>query len=280
LELVQSVSFIAILILVTLRTLALRRFANSVNPDTTSLVIGLGTALVCGAFLPFAIQSGVVSSLSLDCVGIAAGIAKGMLLTLLLVAQQQLIGRSLSAITYVFPIAVGAIAIVEAVVFGTSISRSGFYAIGLLFTAGIGFTIFGHLGAMSWSDKGRFALMVIMVVGFAVCDKIGIPRSGWYLYLLYTGLGNFASSIILFRRFPMIDIWPWFCIAITWVIPELFFNFAIADILPVSYGYLAISLRVPVLMILAVLFYREGHMSTQLAFGVISLMGTIPLFFR
>jgi hypothetical protein len=67
-------------------------------------------------------------------------------------------------------------------------------------------------------------------------------------------------------------------VALIWIGPELFFNFSLAEILPVSYGYLAIALRVPIMLTPAVLFYREGKMSDQLIFGLISLLGTIMLF--
>lgn len=212
--------------------------------------------------------------------GLGAGIVKGMLLTALLVAQQQLIGRSLSATIYVFPLALGAIAILDLIVFGGIISISGAFAILLLFLSGAGFTIFGHLGAMSFDDKKRYSFMVSAVVGFACCDKIGIPASGWYMYLLYTGLGNLLSSTILLRHRVRLSISNWLIVAICWTTTELCFSFALSGILPVSYGYLAISLRVPLMMLIATFVFKEGGTVGQMTFGVLALVGSIPLIFK
>lgn len=277
----QTSVFLAILVLVTVRTLIFRRVAVSTAPAATALGVGSGTVLVCLIFLPFAWRANVADLGMLhNLAGIGAGLVKGALLTALLVAQQQLIGRSLSATTYVFPVALGAIAVLDVIMFGSTISVRGMFAISVLFLSGVGFMIFGHLGAMSFGDKKRFSFMIAAVVGFACCDKIGIPASGWYIYLLYTGLGNFLSAAVLMRHRVHVGVSTWLIIALCWAIPELFFSFALSDILPVSYGYLAISLRVPLLMLVASFVFKEGQAAGQLAFGVLSLVGTIPLLFK
>lgn len=276
---IQAGLFFLILILVTTRTLIFKSVANYLSPNSTAWAIGSGTFVSTVLLLPIAHGSGVTSlAESLAWQGIASGVLKGMILTALLVAQQKLITKSLSATTYVFPVAIGLIGIMDAIIFKSPISLGGLLSMALLATAGIAFSLFGHLKTMDTSGKLMFIIMVISVVGFSVCDRIGIPASGWYLYLMYTGLGNMVSAALLFRKFPTIKWLPWLCVALSWSLPELIFNYAISSSLPVSYGYLAICLRVPILMMVALLVFKEGRPTSQIIFGVFSMAASIPAF--
>lgn len=113
---------------------------------------------------------------------------------MLLVVQQQIIGRSVSATAYIFPIAIGAIVFLEYWLFGSQISGQGILSVLVLFIGGICFVIFGYLSFMPRIDKFRFYFMILAVIGFAGCDKVGIPASGWYVYLLYVGIDNWVSA--------------------------------------------------------------------------------------
>lgn len=277
---IQSFAFLAILLLVTVRTLAFRKMVDQIPPLSTAWAIGVGTSCICLLMLPVALATHLASFGSLLSVtGILAGLAKGVLLTLLLTVQQQIIGRSLSATAYVFPLAVGGIALLDYGMFGAQWSVGGLASIAILFAGGVLFSSFGELSAMPREDTGRFLIMVLAVVGFGLCDKLGIPSAGWYTYLLYTGIGNWLSARILLTQKPAISHTHWITLALAWTVPELFFNFALSGILPLSYGYFAISLRVPLLMAIAHFFYGEGHARSQIFFGLLSLIGTAPLFF-
>ncbi|MBN3833553.1 hypothetical protein [Burkholderia sp. Ac-20344] len=210
--------------------------------------------------------------------GIGAGLIKGALLAALMGMQQRLIGRSLSATTYTFPIAVGLIAIVESWAFGTRLTPGSVAAVAILFAAGVGFAMFGHLASMKAEDKQRFTCMIVLVVGFAVCDKIGIPRTGWLPYLFWTGIGNVLTAWLIRRKLFGIRIPPLLFIGAIWAIPELFFNFSLQENLPVALGYLAIALRVPLLLGVSAILYGEGKLREQLAFGAVAVVGVALLF--
>lgn len=210
--------------------------------------------------------------------GVGAGLVKGALLAVLMSMQQRLIGRSLSATTYTFPIAIGFIAAVESWAFGTHLTPSGIAAISILFAAGVGFAMFGHLASMQVADKRRFVWMIVIVVGFAVCDKIGIPRAGWLPYLFWTGLGNVLAAWCVRRTLFGIRVRPLLFVGAIWALPELFFNFSLQTILPVALGYLAIALRVPLLLGVSAILYDEGKLREQLVFGAVAAVGVALLF--
>jgi hypothetical protein len=281
LSIIQSITFLTIVLLVTARTLLLRNLADKVSPQATAWAIGAGTTCVCLLLLPVAWVSGTVSLSSfLNLTGIVAGLAKGVLLTLLITVQQQIIGRSMSATAYVFPVAVGGIAVLDDGLFNAQLSSGGLLSIVILFMGGLFFSVFGHLGSMPRKDTLRFFVMVAAVIGFAVCDKVGISSAGWFTYLLYTGIGNMLSAKMLLKTLSPISLTNWALLALGWTVPELFFNSALSGTLPLSYGYFAISLRVPLLMAIAFLVYREGHGKNQIFFGLLSIVGTGPLFFK
>jgi len=275
----QAVLFITIVALVTGRTMIFKSVAQRVPPNLTAWVIGSGTFVFTTAFFPLAQSAGLTQYADLfSWQGAVAGLMKGVLLTVLLVAQQRLITRSLSATTYVFPVAIGLIGALDVLAFNGAVKPGAMLSIAILAAAGIAFALFGHLQTLDVAGKAMFGTMVAAVVAFAVCDRIGIPVAGWYSYLVYTGLGNMISAWFLCKGMPRIRWLPWMIIALCWSIPELVFNFAIAGSLPISYGYMAISLRVPLLMIIATVFYREGRPTNQIVFGLISLVGIVPSF--
>lgn len=278
---VQGLAFLSILLCVTLRTLFFRSVASKALPKTTAWAIGSGTTCICLLLFPIAWVTGLANTdMLLNASGAIAGLTKGGLLTMLLVVQQQIIGRSVSATAYIFPIEIGAIVFLEYWLFGSQISGQGILSVLVLFIGGICFVIFGHLSFMPRIDKFRFYFMILAVIGFAGCDKVGIPASGWYVYLLYVGIGNWVSArFFIYEKFGM-RFGLWVMIALGWTIPELIFNFALAGTLPVSYGYLAISMRVPLLMIVAYFLYKEGRAKSQIFFGAIAFLGTVPLFIK
>ncbi|CDH35103.1 hypothetical protein [Xenorhabdus bovienii] len=272
--------FLLIIVLVTLRTIALKKIAEWVSPENTAFIIGAGTFLTCLFLLPATLTHGI-STLSdfLTPIGIAAGLGKGVLLGMMLIAQQNIIGQSLSATTYVFPLALGGIATIDMVTFGTPLTIGGIFSISLLFTAGILFTTVGHFNKMKTQSKFMFLIMILCVIGFALMDRVGIPRSGWFTYLLFTGIGNML--VIFFYKRNAISSVPfhlWVIISFAWVAPELFFNYALATYLPVSYGYLAITLRIPLVMLISVLIYHEGKLSEQIIFSFIALIAILFMF--
>ncbi|WP_175887473.1 hypothetical protein [Burkholderia contaminans] len=275
---VQAEFFLAILVLVTVRTLLFRRVANDIDPEATSLCIGLGTVVSCVALWLVLAAVGRAPALQPNLAGIGAGLVKGALLAALMGMQQRLIGRSLSATTYTFPIAIGFIAAFESWAFGTRLTLGGVAAIAMLFAAGVGFAMFGHLASMQAADKRRFVWMIVMVVGFAVCDKIGIPRTGWLPYLFCTGIGNVFAAWFVRRTLFGIRLRPLLFVGAIWALPELFFNFSLQTILPVALGYLAIALRVPLLLGVSAILYGEGKLREQLAFGAVAVAGVALLF--
>lgn len=267
-----------IIFAVTVRTLALKKIAETVSPEKTAFIIGIGTFLTCLFIFPLATIVKIASlSDFLTVQGNLAGLGKGILLGCLLIAQQNLIGKSLSATTYVFPLATGGIALSEMLVFGTHLSLGGILSITVLFLAGILFITVGYLGGMSKKDKVLFLLMVLCVIGFAMMDKTGIPLSGWYSYLLITGLGNMLVIWVGRGAGESVPLKTWIYISVVWVIPELFFNYTLATYLPVTYGYLAITLRIPVLMLISVLIYKEGRLSSQMLFSIVALIAVLIL---
>ncbi|MBU9560577.1 hypothetical protein SB397_26010 [Burkholderia multivorans] len=277
-SLVQAEFFLAILLLVTVRTLLFKRVVNDIDPDATSLCVGLGTVASCVALWSVLAVLSRAPALHSDPGGIAAGVVKGTLLAVLMGMQQRLIGRSLSATTYTFPIAIGFIAVVESWAFGTRLAAGGIAAIAILFSAGVSFAMFGHLASMQAADKRRFAWMIAIVVGFAICDKVGIPRIGWLPYLFWTGVGNVFAAWCVRRRLFGIRIRPLLFVGAIWALPELFFNFSLQTILPVAFGYLAIALRVPLLLGVSAVLYGEGKLREQLAFGAVAVVGVALLF--
>lgn len=274
----QGLCFLLILLTVTVRTLALKKLASRVSAEKTAFIIGTGTFVSSLLFFPLAVRMNMASLsdfLSLE--GNLAGLGKGVLLGSMLIAQQHLIGRSLSATTYVFPLATGVIALMDTLLFGVPIALGGGLSIGLLFCAGLLFCSVGHLGAMSTKDKILFLFMVLCVSGFGLMDKMGLPASGWYSYLLLTGLGNMLTVGLATGARDPVRLRIWLEITLVWIIPELLFNYALAVYLPVSYGYLAITLRIPLLMFIAVWIYQEGRLTSQLAFSAIALFAVCLL---
>jgi len=275
----QAVVFMTIVALVTGRTLIFKSVAQRIAPNQTAWVIGSGTFVFTAAFFPLA-QSADVTGFGdlISWQGAVAGLMKGVSLTGLLIAQQHLITRSLSATTYVFPVAIGLIGTLDVLAFNGAVTSGAMLSIAILAVSGIAFALFGHLKTLDVAGKALFGVMVFAVVGFAICDRVGIPASGWYGHLVYTGLGNMLSAWFVCRGAPRIRWMPWVGIALSWSLPELVFNFAIAGSLPISYGYMAISLRVPLLMLVATIFYNEGRPTNQIVFGLISLVGIVPSF--
>jgi hypothetical protein len=277
----QIFVFTSIVVLITGRTLLLKHISSITSPRDAAVIMSTGTFLTCLLFMPIAIRSGALSITSLlSPAGMSAGILKGALLGGLLIAQQALIGKSLSATVYVFPLAVGIIAAAEMIIFSTPLAAGAIFGIGTLWASGLFFVLFGHLGSMASHHKLLFFGMVMAVVAFAVCDKVGIPVSGWYGHLFWTGIGSSLVTFAFHQRLPRASIFMWVFISLTWAAPELFFNFSLSEIIPVSYGYLAISLRIPILMIFSVLYYKEGNVANQIIFGSASLIGIIPIFWR
>ncbi|WP_157768224.1 hypothetical protein [Burkholderia ambifaria] len=279
-DLHQATCFLVILALVTVRTLLLKRSVDHVSPDMTALLAGVGSVVCCVLWWVGTAVFRQVPTFSFNAVGTVAGLIKGGLLAYLMLVQQRLIERSLSAASYVFPIAVGLIAVVEACCFGTVLSRGAIAAIGTLFFCGLIFFRYGHLASMQRIDKRRFVVMILLVVGFGVCDKIGIPRVGWLPYLFLTGLSNGLVIGLRRSRLTRVSLRHAVLLGGIWAVPELFFSYSLQVWLPVAFGYLAIALRVPVLMLISAWVYGEGRLREQLMFGLFAMVGVAMLFVR
>ncbi|WP_175924306.1 hypothetical protein [Burkholderia latens] len=277
-DLGQATCFTIILALVTVRTLLLKRAVEHVSPDGMAMLAGVGTVVCCLVWWAGDAMLRSAPAVSFDRIGMTAGLLKGALLVLLMATQQRLLGRSLSAATYVFPIAVGLIAAIEACFFATPLSIGAIGGIGTLFLCGLVFARHGHLAQMRRIDKRRFVLMVLLVVGFGLCDKIGIPRLGWWSYLLWTGIGSTVLGYLTGHRATGIPLARAAFFGGTWALPELFFNYSLQTWLPVAYGYFAIALRVPLLMFISTQIYGEGSARTQLMFGLLAVAGVALLF--
>lgn len=258
----------------------LKRAVDYVSPDTTAFLAGAGTLVSIAAWGGGYVAFHHVPVFSFDRVGVLVGLLKGILLACLMLTHQRLIGRSLSVTIYAFPIAVGLIAVIEARCFDTSLSPGAIGAIGILFVSGLAFCHYGHLSTMTLTDKRRFAQLILLIVAFGVCDKIGIPKIGWPSYLLFTGVGTIAVTWPARYRLADQSVRTALFIGGVWALPELFFNYALQAWLPVAYGYLAIALRVPVLMVISARTYGEGKMQEQLVFGLMAMVGVAMLFVR
>lgn len=257
----------------------LRRTIRYLDANAVPFAIGVGTVIGCGLLYFASALWGAMPPLSHDLLGMSAALAKGGFLAVFLIAQQRLIGKSLSATTYVFPIALGFISLIEIFVFGTVLSGVSLVAMGILFAAGLAFTISGHVATMDVASKTNFAVMIGLATAFAVCDTMGLRRIGWLNYLFYTGVGNSIVALIIRKRISGIGWRHLTHVSAVWTIPELVFNYALNHVLPVAYGYFAIALRIPLLMGVSALLFGEGRLSQQLLFAMAALLGAALLFF-
>lgn len=212
---------------------------------------------------------------------ILLSIYKGASLFYLISLQQSINKTSTSSSVFLSFIALAIGAIANNVFFNENLGFikvvciAGFGVLGCLFLQK------GDAKRLSYKEKIFFIITTLIMASYTVSDHLAIPQVGWYAHLLvssvvmflvclFYGVSKANIKTIFTNKFIIIA-------GVFYSISEFFVIYASINILPVSIVAVFLRLSVPVVMVMSAIKYKEQSLKSQLTFGIIAIILTLPI---
>lgn len=139
----------------------------------------------------------------------------------------------------------------------------------------------GHARTLTAEGYRHVALMVGLLVVAGMIDYFVLSQAHWYFYLVFTTLG--IGSCVLWQRLPVASVRKmistpavWRALIVLSTTEVLLMNILVSHIPVAVYGVVARA-AVPVVMLIAALYWHEGNWKRQLLFGVLGWLCLLPL---
>jgi len=190
---------------------------------------------------------------------------------------QQLREYSLSSTLYVMPLSLVFAAVVN---YFLGETMNLYQWCGVLGLSIIGFLFFfkGHLQTLNFLQKKWYFEIVIITTIMICIDHYVISYSNWYVLLMLTSLMMVILSLVFIRD---ISIWKKALFNPYAVIAAIFFTlyefvkfYPMVTLLPVSSIVAVETSAIPIIFIITALVWKEGKVTEQLLWGILSMLFT------
>lgn len=210
-------------------------------------------------------------------------LVKSGLLYLLFITSQELMQESLSSRHYVTPMAVGFLAIVNAMLGEYLQPLQWASALGLCGLASA-FFFKGHLSDLSYRGKISYFKLVAGSVLLSALDQVLTKNANWFSLLLISNIALLGLSLFLNRaRLPVLKeaLFHKYAVfaGLFYMMTELVKFYQMVNINPVTVIVMVQAATKPVILILSAWLWKERTVREQLVWGVLAFLITLPLFF-
>ena len=209
------------------------------------------------------------------------GVYKGVSLFYLIELQQVVNKESTSSSVFLSFIALALGALANNLFFGEGLGLIKVACILGFGVLGAVFLVKGDARRLSKKGKIAFGIVTLIMASYTVSDHLGIPKIGWYPYLVISSAMMFVTSFL--HGISKQDFKNMFCsrnIAAAgafYAFSEFLVIYASINILPVSIVAVFLRLSVPVVMIYSAVRYKEQSLKNQLAFALIAILLALPI---
>ncbi len=208
-------------------------------------------------------------------------ILKGVFMWWGVLKNQNLIEKSLSASSFIFPLSLGLIAIFNSFL-GEDLAVKEWIAVLGLCVIAFSFFMYGHMRELSFHGKGLFIKLVMLTIILAVIDQIILTHTNWFLLLILSNMTMLVTGLVASRCF---NIWKAAFLNIgsvlaggTFAVSEMLKFYLMVSILPMSVVLSAQASTIPIVLVLSALIWGERGWKEQALWGLLS-MGFLLLLF-
>lgn len=178
-------------------------------------------------------------------------------------------------------ICIGFIAIGNAI-FGEELSLSQWVSVGSLFSIGIYFYFKGHLSTQTPYVKLLFLLQIMIGCMFGMSDHYFLTHGNWFGLIILTGIGMLFMALT-FGGMSAKKIWNSVSdrktagLGAFLSMSEMIILSILVVYLPVTIGWVAMTLATVAVMVIAAVFWGEGRWQQQLMIGGASYAAVLPI---
>lgn len=211
-------------------------------------------------------------------------ILKGVVIYFSFFPSQRLMKSSMSTHLYVWPIALGLVAIINAFI-GENLTPVQWVSVAGVCLLSAGFFFYGHARDLNAQDRRLYFSLTGFCILLAVLDQYVLRFVNWYAYLtIFYGVALVLSLInhrghigrikrAVFNRMAIIS-------GATFAFVELLKYYQFITYNSVTVTILVQNMATPVLLILSALVWKERTLKEQFIWGILALALSLPLFLR
>ncbi len=261
------------------RPIVLRPVAKMRRAGDAAYFIGLWMCIGALVMMPFYWEETVYAS-TLSPVIWLVSFFKGFTLWSTIVIMQKIRTHSSSSAEFRGMMTIAVLACMN-MFLGEALSGLQWMSVGLLFMLGLFFTVKGHLSELPREYKLLFFLLIFISALPGVTDQIVLSEAHWYVHFALSGLGIFLTSLFIGRsRMPILERLSdksAMIAGITWLISEAIILSLLVTYIPVTLAVMAMTMSVPLTMLISSVFWGEGRWQQQALIGGLSYLAVLPI---
>lgn len=212
---------------------------------------------------------------------ILLGFAKGFVIWLVILLDQYMRKvSSSSAVFKGFP-ALALLAMVNVGFLGEVLNLWQWFSVLSLAALGLAYALRGHLSSLSGTYKLLFLLLILLSVLPGIADVLVIGQTNWYVQFVTSSFGLIFPVLLNKRSRNLIKVAftkrDCAIMGSVFLITEIIILFLLVTHISVTMGVLAMRLAIPSTMLISALLWQEGRWQSQLLFGVLAYLCTLPI---
>lgn len=279
----QVLFMVVLFVLALVRALYMRRHALAHSPYESCNTVGgwyiIAPLLALPIFHDLAVEA---YNLLMDMPYlIVIGLLKGVGFWGMIYCGQIMRRTSNSSAGFFGFICIGLIAVGNSI-FGEELSVGQWVSVACLFLMGLYFYVRGHLSTQSSFVKLLFLFQILIGVMFGMIDHYFLTHCNWFALILLTGLGMILMALT-FGRMKFLDVFrsvksrKTAGLGIVLSLVEMTVLSIFVTYLPVTLGWVAMTLASVAVMVIAAVFWGEGRWQQQLAVGGLTYASALPI---
>jgi hypothetical protein len=261
------------------RPIVLRPVAKMRRAGDAAYFIGLWMCIGALVMLPLFWNEVVYASKLSPFIWLVS-LFKGFTLWACIVLMQMIRTHSSSSAEFRGMMTIGILACMN-IYFGEVLSLLQWLSVGLLFVLGVVFTLKGHLSSLPAKYKWMFLALIFISALPGVTDQIVLTKAHWYIHFALSGVGIFITSLFYGRsRMSLRERFSdksAMLAGITWLVSEAIILSLLVTYIPVTLGVMAMTMSVPLTMLVSAVFWDEGHWKEQVLIGGVSYLAILPI---
>lgn len=279
----QIIFMVALFILALVRALYMRRHAMASSPYESCNTVGgwyiLAPLLALPLFHDIAV-SAYELLIEMPYL-IVIGLLKGVGFWGMIYSGQIMRRTSNSSAGFFGFICIGLIAVGNSI-FGEDLTMPQWVSVVCLFLMGLYFYSRGHLSTQSSFVKLLFMFQILIGVMFGMIDHYFLTHCNWYALVVLTGLGMVLMAVS-FGRMKISQVLKSVKspktagLGIVLSLIEMTVLSIFVTHLPVTLGWVAMTLASVAVMVIAAVFWGEGRWQQQLTVGSFTYASALPI---
>ena len=212
---------------------------------------------------------------------IALGLLKGIGFWVVVYCGQVMRRTSNSSAGFFGFICIGLMAVGNAI-FGEELSMPQWVSVGCLFSLGVYFYFKGHLSTQTSFIKLLFLMQVMVGCMFGMIDHFYLTHSNWFGLIILTGVGMLGTALAFGRSsvktiLKSMTTKKTLKFGLFESLVELTILALFVTYIPVTLGWVAMTLAAVAMMVIASLYWGEGSWKQQLTVGSATYASALPI---